>query len=62
MFKLQTKVSVVKMSHYSANQNSTQTIMKSIVFQQNKMNFLQQKIRKSWSTEIFTVKRLQPGE
>jgi hypothetical protein len=35
MLKLQTKVSVVKMSQYLANQHSTQTTIKSIDFKQN---------------------------
>jgi hypothetical protein len=39
MFKLQTKVSVVKMSQYSAIQRATQTYMKPIAFKQNRINF-----------------------
>jgi hypothetical protein len=35
MLKLQTKVSVVKMSKYSTYQHSTQTTIKSIAFKQN---------------------------
>jgi hypothetical protein len=49
MLKLQTKVSVVKMSQISANQNSTQITAKPIVFKQNRVNLLQQKIGKSGS-------------
>jgi hypothetical protein len=51
MLKLQTKVSVVKMSQYSENQHSTvtQTTIKPIAFKQNRINFLQQKFGKSGS-------------
>jgi hypothetical protein len=35
MLKLQTNVSLVQMSQYSANEHSTQTTIKSIAFKQN---------------------------
>jgi hypothetical protein len=41
MFKLQTNVSVVKMSQYSANQHSTQTTIKPIALKQNRINILE---------------------
>jgi hypothetical protein len=37
MFKLRTKVSVVKMSQYLENQHSTQTAIKPIVFKQSRI-------------------------
>jgi hypothetical protein len=46
MFKLQAKVSVAKMSQYSANQHSTQTTIKPIALKQNRKNFLQHKFGK----------------
>jgi hypothetical protein len=46
MLKLQTKVLVVKMSQYSANQHSNQTTIKPTPFKQN---IEQQKIGKSGS-------------
>jgi hypothetical protein len=43
---MQTKVSVIQMSHYSGNQHSTQTTIKPIAFKQS---IEQQKIGKSGS-------------
>jgi hypothetical protein len=42
MFKPQLKFTVIKMSQYSASQHSTQTTIKPIAYEQNRINFLQQ--------------------
>lgn len=49
MIKLQTKVFVVTMSHYSTNQHSTQTSIKPIAFKQNRINSLQTQGRFKYS-------------
>lgn len=49
MIKLQTKVFVVTMSHYSTNQHSIQTTIKPIAFKQNGINSIQTQGRFEYS-------------